>query len=239
MTGLRRALWALAVAGVLLGLAVLAVVLSSDMLNTRGVWAAGTLLTGWGFIGVGLFAWGRRPDNRVGMLMAATGFAWLLAAVGFSDLPLLFTIGQLFGAFFFAVVLHLLLAFPSGRLQSVAERRIVWATYLLTSVGVGDAVAVRRPQAARLRRVPGQRGARARERVARHHAERDPQHRRRAAGDGGAGGPRQTLAARHRGPAALPRAGVLGRHGGPAAAGRAGRAARPAACTATRSTCSG
>jgi signal transduction histidine kinase len=137
MTGLRRALWALAVAGVLLGLAVLAVMLSSDMINARGVWAAGTLLTGWGFIGVGLFAWGRRPDNRVGMLMAATGFAWLLAAVGFSDLPLLFTIGQLFGAFFFAVVLHLLLAFPSGRLQSVAERRIVWATYVLTSVGVG------------------------------------------------------------------------------------------------------
>ena len=31
MTGLRRALWALAVAGVLLGLAVLALVLSSDM----------------------------------------------------------------------------------------------------------------------------------------------------------------------------------------------------------------
>ena len=56
MTGLRRALWALAVAGVLLGLAVLAVVLSSDMMNTRGVWAAGTLLAGWGFIGVGLFA---------------------------------------------------------------------------------------------------------------------------------------------------------------------------------------
>jgi signal transduction histidine kinase len=136
MTGLRRALWALAAAGVLLGLGVMAVVLSSDMIQTRGVWAAGTLLAGWGFIGVGLYAWGRRPDNRVGMLMAATGFAWFLAAAGFSDLPLVFTVGQVLGALFFAVVLHLLLAFPSGRLASLAERRIVWATYLLTTVGV-------------------------------------------------------------------------------------------------------
>ena len=38
------------------------------------------------------------------------------------------------GTVFFAVVLHLLLAFPSGRLQSLAERRIVAAAYLLTTV---------------------------------------------------------------------------------------------------------
>jgi signal transduction histidine kinase len=106
------------------------------VVHTPGVWAAGALLAGWGFIGVGLYAWGRRPDNRVGMLMAATGFAWLVAASGFSDLPLVFTIGQVFGAVFFAVVIHLLLAFPSGRLQSIAERRIVGASYLLTTVGV-------------------------------------------------------------------------------------------------------
>ena len=68
--------------------------------------------------------------------MAATGFAWLVAAAGFSDLPLVFTLGQVFGALFFAVVCHLLLAFPSGRLQSLAERRIVAAAYVLTTVGV-------------------------------------------------------------------------------------------------------
>ena len=134
MTSLRRALWALAVAGVVLGVAVLALLVTSDSLDTPGVWAAGTLLAGWGFIGVGLFAWGRRPDNGVGMLMAATGFAWLVAAAGFSDLALVFTLSQVVGTVFFAVVLHLLLAFPSGRLQSLAERRIVAAAYLLTTV---------------------------------------------------------------------------------------------------------
>jgi signal transduction histidine kinase len=136
MRSLRSALWALAAAGVALGLAVLALMVTGDVLHTPGVWAAGALLAGWGFIGVGLYAWGRRPDNRIGMLMAATGFAWLLAASGFSDLPLVFTLGQVFGALFFAVVIHLLLAFPSGRLQSVAERRVVVASYLLTTVGV-------------------------------------------------------------------------------------------------------
>jgi signal transduction histidine kinase len=133
MTSLRRALWALAVVGVGMGLAVLALMVTSDSLDTPGVWAAGTLLAGWGFIGVGLFAWGRRPDNGVGMLMAATGFAWLVAAAGFSDLALVFTLSQVLGAVFFAVVLHLLLAFPSGRLQSLTERRIVATAYVLTT----------------------------------------------------------------------------------------------------------
>jgi signal transduction histidine kinase len=134
MTSLRRALWALAGLGVVLGLGVLAAILTSDLLSVRGAWAVGELLTGWGFIGVGLYAWGRRPDNRVGMLMAATGFAWFLAGVSFSDLPLVFTIGQILGALFFAVVIHLLLAFPSGRLETVAERRIVASLYVLTTI---------------------------------------------------------------------------------------------------------
>jgi signal transduction histidine kinase len=134
MTGLRRALWALAAAGAVIGLAVLALMVTSDVLDTPGVWAAGTLIAGWGFIGVGLYAWGRRPDNRVGMLLAATGFAWLVAAAGFSDLPLVFTLSQVLGAVFFAVVMHMLLAFPSGQLQSRAERRIVVTAYLLTTV---------------------------------------------------------------------------------------------------------
>jgi signal transduction histidine kinase len=134
MTGLRRALWALAAAGVVLGLTVLALMVTSDSVDTPGVWAAGVLLAGWGFIGVGLYAWGRRPDNGVGLLMAATGFAWLVAAAGFSDLPLVFTLANLLGTVFFAVVLHLLLAFPSGRLQRVSERRIIAAAYFLTTV---------------------------------------------------------------------------------------------------------
>jgi signal transduction histidine kinase len=136
MTSLGRALWALAAVGFVLGLAVLALILTNEELDAAGAWGAGSLVVGWGFVGVGLFAWGRRPDNRVGMLMAATGFAWFVSGLTFSDVPLIFTIGQLFGSLFFAVVVHLLLAFPSGRLRSRLERRIVGAAYVLTTVVV-------------------------------------------------------------------------------------------------------
>jgi signal transduction histidine kinase len=136
VTSVHRALWALAAAGIGLGLAVLGLILTSDTVDPPGAWAAGSLVVGWSFIGVGLFAWGRRPDNRVGVLMAATGFVWLVAASGFSDLPLVFTLGNMFGTLFFAVAIHLLLAFPSGRLQTRAERRIVAAAYVVTSICV-------------------------------------------------------------------------------------------------------
>jgi signal transduction histidine kinase len=136
MTSLRRALWALAAVGVAFGLAVLALILTSDMADPPAAWGAAALIVGWSYIGVGLFAWGRRPDNRLGMLMAGTGFAWLVAASGFSDLPLVFTLGNVLGSVFFAVAVHLLLAFPSGRLQSRTERWIVGSTYFLTTVAV-------------------------------------------------------------------------------------------------------
>jgi signal transduction histidine kinase len=136
MTSLRRALWALAAVGFAFGLAVLALILTNDMLELRGAWAAGALVVGWSFIGVGLFAWGRRPDNRVGMLMAAAGFVWLLNSTALSDLPLVYTLGSVLGTAFFAVAVHLLLAFPSGRLPSRTERWIVGAAYVLTTICV-------------------------------------------------------------------------------------------------------
>jgi signal transduction histidine kinase len=136
MTSLRRALWALAAVGFAFGLAVLALILTNGLLELRGAWAAGSLLVGWSFIGVGLFAWGRRPDNRVGMLMAATGFVWLVSSAAISDLPLVFTLGNVLGSVFFAVAVHLLLAFPTGRLESRADRWIVGAAYVLTTIVV-------------------------------------------------------------------------------------------------------
>jgi signal transduction histidine kinase len=136
VTSLRRALWALAAVGVVVGLAVLALMITSDLADPAGVWGTAALVVGWSYIGVGLFAWGRRPDNRVGMLMTATGFAWLVSQSGFSDLPLVFTLGNVLGTVFFAVAVHMLLAFPSGTLQSRAERWIVGMAYVVTTVCV-------------------------------------------------------------------------------------------------------
>jgi signal transduction histidine kinase len=136
MTSQRRALWALAALGFVFGLAVLALMVTSDLAEPAGVWGTAALVVGWSYIGVGLFAWGRRPDNRVGVLMVATGFAWLVSQSGFSDLPLVFTLANILGTIYFAVALHLLLAFPSGTLQSQAERWIVGTAYVLAAVCV-------------------------------------------------------------------------------------------------------
>src|SRR4029450_13364253 len=66
MSGLRRALIGLAVAGFALGLAALALVTTSDREQDPTVWIVLALTLGWGFGGAGLHAWWRRPENRIG-----------------------------------------------------------------------------------------------------------------------------------------------------------------------------
>jgi signal transduction histidine kinase len=136
VSALRRALWGLAAAGVGFGLLDVVLTLTSNFVELRGLFAVLGIVIGWGFIGVGLFAWARRPDNRVGALMVLTGFTWFIGGLGFSDIPVLFTAGQALGAVFFVCGVHLLLAFPSGRLRSTFDRRLVTFGYLLTTVGI-------------------------------------------------------------------------------------------------------
>jgi signal transduction histidine kinase len=98
----------------------------------RGAVAALGLFVGWGWVGTGLFAWSRDPESRVGFLMTATGFAWLLGLVGVSDIPILFTFGQVVGSIFFVTALHMLMAAPEGRLHSTFERRLIAIAYATT-----------------------------------------------------------------------------------------------------------
>jgi signal transduction histidine kinase len=134
LIGLRRALWGLGALGLVAGLALIDIGATSDRMDLRGLTIALALLAGWGFIGAGLLVWYRRPDNGFGGLMVATGFAWFLAMLGASNSSLLFTIGEAFGAVFYATLMHLLVTFPDGRLHSRLERvGVAWA-YLVTLV---------------------------------------------------------------------------------------------------------
>jgi signal transduction histidine kinase len=122
----------LAGAAIALGVIDVALILTSNYYSARGFLAVVGLLVGWGFVGAGLFAWWKHPDNRVGMLMSATGFVWLLSLVGGSDIPLLFTLGNAIGSVYFAIAVHMLLAAPDGRLHTRRERRLVAAIYAVT-----------------------------------------------------------------------------------------------------------
>ena len=97
MSGLRRALVALAVAGFALGLAALALVTTSDRPRDSTPWIVLALTLGWGFIGAGLYAWWRRPENRIGPLMTLVGFLWFLGALQSADAAWAFTLGLALG----------------------------------------------------------------------------------------------------------------------------------------------
>ena len=131
--GLRRALLTLAIAGFALGVAVVLVLATSDHAELRGWEATVAVLIGGGFIGAGLYAWWRRPANNFGPLMTATGFLFFVSELGASDHTLVYTLATLAGNLFLAVVIHMLLAMPSGRLRTRGERVLVVAAYVFAS----------------------------------------------------------------------------------------------------------
>jgi signal transduction histidine kinase len=100
----------------------------------RGAYAALALGIGWGFIGTGLYAWSRRRTSNTGLLMIAVGFAALLKALAFSNDSVIFTIGSLGELLIYALLIHLLLSFPSGRLDSRLDRVLVAIAYFNTVV---------------------------------------------------------------------------------------------------------
>ena len=107
---------------------------ASEHTELRGLWIAGSVAITWGFLGVGLFAWARRPDNRVGPLMVAVAFSWVVSDLVFANSELLFSVGTMLGLVFIAVTVHLLLVFPTGRLESRLDRLTAAGAYLAAGV---------------------------------------------------------------------------------------------------------
>ena len=118
-------------AALLAGLAACALVLSSDHMADRAVWAVFGPVVGWNFVGTGLYASRRRPESRFGALMVLLGFTWLLAPLGAADNPWLFALGIVLGSLWGPVLAHMLLSFPSGRLAGAGQRAVVVAAYVL------------------------------------------------------------------------------------------------------------
>ncbi|MFI7587707.1 sensor histidine kinase [Spongisporangium articulatum] len=82
---------------------------------------------------LGVLAWWRRPHNRTGVLLCVCGFLFILAMAANSELPVLYPVGFVAGQATVAAVLHVLLAFPSGRLSGPADRVLVMAAYGVTA----------------------------------------------------------------------------------------------------------
>jgi signal transduction histidine kinase len=131
----RGPLAVIAGAAVVCAFALVYGIATADFVSDQGLWIAASLVIGLGFVGVGLFAWYRSPGNRIGALMVATGFAWYVGMLARTEPALLFSIGFTLENLYVAFAVHLLLAYPSGRLQGGIDRVIVACTYATVTLG--------------------------------------------------------------------------------------------------------
>ena len=120
---------ALGVVGVLAVAGAIALVLTSDYETDKAFQIVAGGVFAPSFMATGLFALWRRPRNHTGLLMYAVGATFLLTALKEANAPAAFDVGLLFANLFIAVVAHLLVAFPTGRLEGRVERRLVGVFY--------------------------------------------------------------------------------------------------------------
>jgi signal transduction histidine kinase len=132
MTGLRRALIGLAVAGLVAGLGVLALALTTDHEKGRAFVLA--IPVGWSFVGAGLYAWWRRPENRTGPLMTLVGFAWFLGGLTYANSTLVFNLGVLLSSLWIGALVQMLVSYPTGRIGPGLERALVAAGWTASAL---------------------------------------------------------------------------------------------------------
>jgi signal transduction histidine kinase len=99
------------------------------------------IAVGWTFIGCGLVAMGRWPGNNTGVLMAATGFTWFLGNFAGVDNQVVAWVA-VNGIFVYrGPLVHLVLAYPVGRLPGRLERAaagVGYGTAFVPRVGRND-----------------------------------------------------------------------------------------------------
>ncbi|MGH9248961.1 MAG: sensor histidine kinase, partial [Acidimicrobiales bacterium] len=138
----RLVLWpaALAAAGL-----TAALTLTGGIAETPALTATIGVVVGLSWSLIGLEQWRRWPTRRIGPLMVFLGFAWFASQLNYAHVSLLYTIGLFTRPLFIAVLNHLLLAFPSGRLESRVARLIIVAAYVDTIVVNGVSVLFQEP----------------------------------------------------------------------------------------------
>jgi signal transduction histidine kinase len=129
---LHLALGVILLCALLLGVLQLIVGLSASEVY----WAvAAFTIVFWMWIAAGVTAWWRRPNNATGALIVIGGITVLLAGVGNMGLEAFAVISSIFATSVLAVVVQLLLAFPSGRLHGRLTVVVVVASYVV-SIGL-------------------------------------------------------------------------------------------------------
>lgn len=124
----------LATAGIALGLVQLAVVLSDPAAPGPRWLLVLYPVVGWIYLAAGAVAWVRRPSNRMGALMAAGGLVWIAVGFAHASVPGLTAAGLILATVPFAIIVHLLHGFPSGRLRGRLSVVMVLVGYFVCVV---------------------------------------------------------------------------------------------------------
>ena len=125
---------AVAGAALVAGVAVSVAVFTSDSADHAVRTGVLTLVIGLSWVGAGLVAVHRRPENRTGLVMVVTGFLWFLAQLGYADNHLLNTVGTTTELLFILGFAYLLLSFPDGHLHSRFERVLIGIGFIVCAV---------------------------------------------------------------------------------------------------------
>lgn len=86
------------------------------------------------YVTVGLIAWDRRPSSLMGPLLLVAAVTLVLASLGNSAQATVAAFGAICATLPLAALIHLLLAFPTGRLHSRTERAVVLTGYLTSTL---------------------------------------------------------------------------------------------------------
>ena len=73
----------------------------------------------------GLAIWGHEPANRTGRLMTAVGLTWFISTAAGSSIAVVSELALAFEDTFTVLLVALVLAYPTGRLQSRIDRAAV------------------------------------------------------------------------------------------------------------------
>src|SRR5215470_17424333 len=124
---LRAAAW---LAGLVVGLGAEWLARSSQSLPEAGA----DLAVGWTLIACGLLAWSRRPQSRVGLLLALTGFAWFLGTLEGSRIGGVAALGTALLFLHRGPLCHAIIGYPSGRSSGRLGMTVVVLCYVYATV---------------------------------------------------------------------------------------------------------
>jgi len=109
----------------------LVAMLGSDHLRPVPAEIAVDLVVSLSFAATGLIAWARRPENNTGRLLLVVSFTWSLGLFGTANDAAVSTVGLASQSLVLAAFVHLVLAYPDGRLAARLDRAIVMCGYAL------------------------------------------------------------------------------------------------------------